>query len=199
MGTCDLARGSAWVTRYLGVSGGPVVHEPALGTVEQRFAIGDGFTLSLLAADPNTTASAHRGIFHTSGIEERIAKRPTLVGWMVATDSAASFDALIKRVDGLLGDVVTLHDGRRLTVPEDGYPLEGGLIPQVLSAPESTLPSACRFTWMEAAHPHPAKVQYLLGELGVAEHLVLTSAPAYSGMTMCAYCATPSGNKTLMS
>jgi len=52
---------------------------------------------------------------------------------------------------------------------------------------------------MEAAHPNPAKVLYLLGELGLEKSLVMTSSPPYTGMTMCAYLQTPAGTKTLMS
>lgn len=52
---------------------------------------------------------------------------------------------------------------------------------------------------MEAAHPHPAKIRYLLDELGLENALTITSTPPYSGMTMCAYVRTPSGVKTLMS
>ncbi|NJR72389.1 MAG: hypothetical protein HC782_05095 [Gammaproteobacteria bacterium] len=95
-----------------------------------------------------------------------------------------------------------------MTSPTDGYPLEAGLIPQMLElcvATESTMATAAlpdqgiNFTWMEAAHPQPAKVNYLLGELGLANTLVLTATPPYAGMTMCAYVDTPNGVKTLMS
>jgi hypothetical protein len=93
----------------------------------------------------------------------------------------------------------------RISVPSDGHPIEGGLIPHVIEwqdgdHPCSRLPDqGCRFTWMEAAHPNPAKVQYLLGEIGLPKALVLTASPPYSGMTMCAYVDTPLGTRTLMS
>jgi hypothetical protein len=52
---------------------------------------------------------------------------------------------------------------------------------------------------MEAAHPNPGKVQYLLSELGAENAMKVTPTPPYSGMTMCAYIRTPEGVKTLMS
>lgn len=52
---------------------------------------------------------------------------------------------------------------------------------------------------MEAAHPQPAKIRYILGELRLEKFLTLIPTPPYSGMALCAYIRTPQDVKTLMS
>ena len=64
---------------------------------------------------------------------------------------------------------------------------------------ETVAPQKTAQRSLDAAHPNPAKVAYLLGELGLKDKLTLTSSPPYAGMTMCAYIRTPQGVKTLMS
>lgn len=205
LGCADLSRGSTWLTRALGIADlGPVHQEPAFGTSEYRVSLGAGagkndMVLCLMAR--TTPDAPHASWFGlgTSDTLARIQHRPALIGWGVAAQDEGSFDARVATLDGILGGVVPLADGRRVTSPLDGHPIEGGLVPQLFSRPEQAASGDCRFTWMEAAHPNPAKVQYLLTELGVAGALVLTASPPYSGMTMCAYLEGPAGKRTLMS
>ncbi len=131
-----------------------------------------------------------------------------MIGWAARTTGAAGIEALTEKTGGILGGVHPMERGDfrwRITIPDDGYPVEGGLVPTLIQwdvpiHPCQRLPDQqCRLEWMEAAHPNPAKIRYLLGELGQAEALTLTGSPPYSGMTLCAYIRTPAGVKTLMS
>ncbi len=207
LGTADLNRGSAWLERFLGVTLSDVGTHQRMGTHNRLLSLGPDCYLELVAIDPHGAAPFMPRWFglDTIDVQERIAQKPRLLGWVARTND---IDALDKKTGSVLGSVHPMERGDfrwRITIPEDGYPVEGGLVPTLIQWDVPTHPCArlpdqhCRFEWMEAAHPNPAKIQYLLGELGLEKSLVLTSTPPYSGMTMCAYIRTPSGVKTLMS
>ena len=212
LGTADLNRGQAWLERFLGVTlSSPPGRHLRMGTHNRLLSLGPDHFLELIAIDPDGQPPFMPRWFglDTVDVRERIAPRPRLIGWVARTDE---IDLLGDKTGGLLGGIhpMTRHSGLetfhwRITLPEDGYPLEGGLIPHLIQwdvpfHPCDRLPDQqCRFEWMEAAHPNPAKVAYLLEQLGLKNTLTLTSSPPYSGMTLCAYIRTPHGVKTLMS
>ncbi len=203
----DLARGSAWLERFLGVTLSAIGTHERMGTHNRLLSLGADCYLELVAIDPYGAKPFMPRWFglDTRDVQERIAQKPRLLGWVARTDD---IDALDAKTGSVLGSVYPMERGDfkwRITIPEDGYPVEGGLVPTLIQwdVPhhpcERLLDQQCRFEWMEAAHPNPAKIQYLLSELGLEKSLVLTSTPPYSGMTMCAYIRTPNGVKTLMS
>jgi hypothetical protein len=199
IGTHDLARGRLWLEKFLGVKLSDAINEGAMSTLQHQVSIGNGARLTLIAINhsaPRPPRPRYFGL-DTIDVRERIATRPRLIGWVAAT---TSLDATLVHTGGILGSARELSEGF-ISCPDDGFPIEGGLIPHMLErrADIKLQDQGCRFTWMEAAHPNPAKVDYLLGELGLAKSLVLTSSPPYSGMTMCAYVESPLGTKTFMS
>lgn len=211
LGTSDLDRGSLWVERFLGVKLSAPAQHVRMGTHNRLLSLGPDCYLELVAIDPlGQPPFMHRWFgMDTRDVQDRIAARPRLIGWVART---GEIEALTEKTGGLLGGVYPMERGAgpeayrwRITIPNDGYPIEGGLVPNLIQwdvsfHPCDRLPDQqCRFEWMEAAHPNPAKVTYLLGELGLTKTLTLTPTPPYSGMTMCAYVRTPSGVKTLMS
>ncbi len=207
LGTADLAKGAVWLERFLGVTLSPVGTHLRMGTHNRLLSLGPDAYLELIAIDPAGQAPFMPRWFglDTHDVQERIAGRPRLLGWVARTDGIEALDI---RTGGILGEVHQMERGDfrwRITIPGDGYPVEGGLAPSLIQwdvpmHPCERLPDqSCRLEWMEAAHPNPAKVDYLLGELGLAGKLKLTASPPYSGMTMCAYIRTPAGVKTLMS
>jgi hypothetical protein len=207
LGTSDLARGAAWLERYFGVALSPVGTHVRMGTHNRLISLGPDCYLELIAIDPAGQPPFMKRWFglDTADVRERIAMRPRLLGWVARTQE---IDRLSARTGGLLGGVYPMERNDfkwRITIPEDGYPLEAGLVPSLIQWDSPIHPcqrladSGCRFEWMEAAHPNPAKVLYLLGELGIGNAMKVTPTPPYSGMTMCAYFRTPDGVKTLMS
>lgn len=207
LGTADLDKGAAWLQRFLGVALSDVGRHERMATHNRLLSLGPDIYLELIAIDPAGGSPAMRRWFglDTPDTRERIATRPRLIGWAART---ADIVALGERTGGVLGRIEPMARGDfrwRISVPEDGYPIEGGLVPSLIQwdvndHPCRRLPDQqCRLEWMEAAHPNPAKVNYLLDEIGLAGALKLTPSPPYSGMTMCAYVRTPSGVKTLMS
>jgi hypothetical protein len=182
-----------------------------MGTHNRLLSLGPHCYLELIAIDADGQPPFMPRWFglDTRDVQDRIAARPRLIGWVART---TEIDELTQKTGGLLGSVHAMERGDgpekyrwRITIPEDGYPVEGGLVPNLIQwdvpfHPCDRLPDQqCRFEWMEAAHPNPAKVNYLLAELALQNTLTLTSTPPYSGMTMCAYLRTPQGVKTLMS
>ncbi len=207
VGTSDLDRGSAWLSRFLGVTLSEVGTHTRMGTHNRLLSLGPDAYLELIAIDPNGSAPFMPRWFglDTRDVQERIALRPRLLGWVARTDNIAALDVA---TGGLLGGIHDMARGDfkwRITIPDDGYPVEGGLVPSLIqwdvpSHPCERLPNQqCRLEWMEAAHPNPTKIRYLLGELGLEKALTLTPTPPYSGMTMCAYIRTANGVKTLVS
>lgn len=207
LGTHDLDRGKVWLERFLGVTLSDVGVHRRLGTHNRLVSLGDAAYLELIAVDPAGEPPFMPRWFglDTPDVQERIAQRPRLIGWVARTDDIVG---LTEKTGGVTGSVQPMERGDlrwRITIPEDGHPVEGGLIPALIQwdvpfHPCERLPDqGCRFEWMEAAHPNPAKVRYLLGEMQLEEALTLTPSPPYSGMTLCAYVCTPSGVKTLMS
>ena len=207
LGTSNLAKGTAWLERYLGAGLSRVGRHARMGTHNRLLSLGPACYLELIAIDPAGPPPFMKRWFglDTADVHERIALRPRLLGWVARTDK---IDALTAKTGGLLGEVhhMARDDFKwRITIPDDGYPVEAGLIPNLIQwdsqvHPCESLPDhGCRFEWMEAAHPNPGKVAYLLSELDVADAMKLTPTPPYSGMTMCAYIRTSDGVKTLMS
>lgn len=207
LGTSDLAKGSAWLERYFVATLSPVGKHVRMGTHNRLLSLGPSCYLELIAIDPAGELPFMKRWFglDTQDVRERIAIRPRLLGWVARTDN---IDGLSTKTGGLLGGVHQMSRDNyrwRITIPDDGYPVEAGLIPTLIqwdspSHPCEHLPdAACRFEWMEAAHPNPGKVAYLLEELELKNAMKITPTPPYSGMTMCAYFRTPDGVKTLMS
>jgi hypothetical protein len=207
LGTADLERGRVWLERFLGVTLSDVGTHARMGTHNRLLSLGPSIYLELIAIDPDGASPFMPRWFglDTLDVKERIAQKPRLLGWVARTDD---IDAFTEKTGGTLGGVHPMERGDfrwRITIPDDGYAIEGGLVPTLIQwdvpdHPCQRLPDqGCRLEWMEAAHPNPAKVHYLLGELGLDSALKLTPTPPYSGMTMCAYIRTPAGVKTLMS
>ncbi|MEI6738397.1 MAG: VOC family protein [Pseudomonadota bacterium] len=207
IGCADLTRGTAWLERLLGVTLSDIGVHAHMGTHNRLLSLGPTCYLELIAIDPEAGKPDLPRWFglDTVDVRERIALRPRLIGWVART---SNIDVLTEQTGGTLGNVHAMTRGDlhwRISLADDGFPIEGGLIPHLIQwdvpfHPCDRLPEQdCRFTWMEAAHPNPAKVQYLLGVLGLEKALMLTGSPPFSGMTMCAYLQTPTGTKTLMS
>ncbi len=207
LGTSNLAKGAAWLERFFGTTLSPVGSHARMGTHNRLLSLGPSCYLELIAIDPAGQTPFMKRWFglDTPDVRERIATKPRLLGWVART---TDIESLTAKTAGLLGNVHAMERNNfkwRITIPDDGYPVEAGLIPNLIqwdspAHPCERLPDlGCRFEWMEAAHPNPAKVAYLLNELGVANAMKVTPTPPYSGMTMCAYIRTPDGVKTLMS
>jgi hypothetical protein len=207
LGCSDLVHGSAWLERFLGVVLSEVGVHAHMGTHNRMVALGHDRYLELIAINPDAPPPPMPRWFglDTRDVQERIAQRPRLLGWVVRT---SKIDYLSEETAGLLGGIHAMERGQfkwRITLPADGHPVEAGLVPTLIQwdVPvhpcQSLLEQNCRLEWMEAAHPQPDKIRGLLRVIGVEDALTLTATAPYTGMTMCAYLRTPDGMKTLMS
>ncbi len=207
IGCADLGRGSVWLERFLGVSLSGVGEHAHMGTHNRLLSLGPACYLELIALRPDAPDPLVPRWFglDTEDVQERIAQRPRLIGWVARTND---IEHVVEKTGGILGEVHDMSRGDfrwRISIPDDGFPIEGGLIPHLIQWDGSGHPcdrlsdQGCRLSWMEAAHPNPPKVQYLLSEIGLEKSMVMNASPPYSGMTMCAHIETPAGTKTLMS
>ena len=174
-----------------------------MGTHNLLLRLGPKAYLEVIAINPASPVPDRSRWFELDGKAQN--RSPVLSTWVARCDDIHLARATFSSSHG---DIESMSRGDlrwSITIPQDGYPIEGGLVPNLIQwdvpfHPCDRLPDQqCRFEWMEAAHPNPAKVAYLLRELGLEKTLKLTPSPPYSGMTMCAYLRTPAGAKTLMS
>jgi Glyoxalase-like domain len=207
VGTSDLSRGKLWLEKFLGVTLSDVGTHTRMGTHNRLLSLGPSTYLELIAIDPEGQPPFMKRWFglDTLDVQERIVQKPRLLGWVART---TDIEGLSEKTGGTLGGVHKMERGDfkwRITIPDDGYAIESGLIPTLIQwdvpfHPCERLPDQdIRLTWMEAAHPSPAKVRYLLDQMGLKNAVTITPSPPYSGMTMCAHIQTPTGTKTLMS
>jgi catechol 2,3-dioxygenase-like lactoylglutathione lyase family enzyme len=91
LGCADLARGAAWLERFLGVTLSNVGEHDAMGTHNRLLAIGERRYLELIAINPAAATPAHPRWFglDTADVRERIAVRPRLIGWVARVSHAA--------------------------------------------------------------------------------------------------------------
>ena len=130
----DLDAGEDWLRERLGVSLSPGGAHPGWGTHNRLLQLGGRVYLELIAPDPAQAPPATPRPFalDTPAIQARIAERPRLIHWLVrATDLACDLRGLRYTP----GAVQAMRRGDlrwRITLPQDGVPQGGGLLPSVL-------------------------------------------------------------------
>jgi hypothetical protein len=140
----DLDSGEAWLSERLGVplsSGG---QHPGWGTHNRLLQLGGGTYLELIAIDPSQPAPALPRPFRLDErtLRERLAQSPQLVHWIVRTDD---LDGTLAGLNYDPGPVSPMTRGAlrwRITVPTDGRPAAGGLLPTVICWDVDTHPSS---------------------------------------------------------
>jgi len=105
IGCADLARGAAWLERFLGVTLGPVGEHALMGTQNRLLSLGPECYLELIAINPAASRPSSPRWFglDTADVRERIAHRPRLIGWVARTSDIV---ALSEKTGGALGHVL---------------------------------------------------------------------------------------------
>jgi hypothetical protein len=130
----SLEEGSHWLRERLGVPLQPGGRHAGWGTHNRLLQLGAGTYLELIAPDPEQPAPAGPRPFGLDSpeLQARLAKRPRLVHFVVRTPRiedaahAIGYDP---------GPVMRMSRGAlnwRITVPPDGRPAGGGLLPTLI-------------------------------------------------------------------
>ncbi|MEO8386682.1 MAG: VOC family protein, partial [Betaproteobacteria bacterium] len=125
LGTADLAKGSVWLERYFGAALSPVGTHARMGTHNRLLSLGSGCYLELIAIDPAGQMPFMKRWFglDTPDVQERIALRPRLLGWVART---SKIDELSARTGGVIGTVHRMTRGDfswRITIPNSAAAL----------------------------------------------------------------------------
>lgn len=193
-----LASGAAFVEAALGARPGPGRAHPGMATHNLLLALGPEVYLEVIAPDPAAPPLARPRWFGLDALEADAAAR--LGAWVASTTRVESPD------DPELGEVETMRrevHTWKMRVRADGrVPLEGAaplLIQREPGAhPAGRLPQGAglRLDRLRIGHPQPARVQALLGQIGLAGETLVHVEHA-DRCTLAADVLTPLGLRVL--
>lgn len=197
----DLDSGAAWLEDKLGVTLAPGGKHAAMGTHNRLLRLGPALYLELIAIDP-AAALPHRPRWFgldDAATRARFAERPRLLHWVARVPD---LDAALAACPETLGDILELsrdHLRWRITVPADGLPPLGGLLPALIewktdTHPASNLPdAACELMKLEGFHPDAERARRALPALGLENTLAVFSCERNEPAGLAAYLKTPAG------
>lgn len=172
-----------------------------MATHNRLMRLQQGCYFELIAIDPDATPPQRPRWFglDEASIQQKLSIQPHALSWIVQT---SNLDEVLAKSPVDLGEVLELSrdDLRwRLTVPKDGRPVMGGLIPAFIEWPEGMHPShnlpdlGVRLEQITLSHPQPAELNVLLDRLDIAH-----CAAVRQGETGLSFSfATPSGQITI--
>jgi Glyoxalase-like domain len=175
-----LDEGVAWVEAMLAVPMQPGGRHPAMGTRNALLRLGGSTYLEVLAVDPEVPAPGRPRWFGLDDLTHDAL--PRLATWVfepvdLETAVAASLEPL--------GDVLPMERGPfswRITIPADGRPPLGGLVPALIDWSSERpalglLDRGCRLVRLEARHPDPGRVARALRALDVRDIAIVATGP----------------------
>ncbi len=141
IGARDLESGRAWAADRLGVEPPAGGAHPTMGTHNLLVRLPVGY-LEIIAVDPNAAAPAQARWYGLDAPETqaRLAAAPQVLTWVVAVPDLDAAVAAAETAGWRPGKPVQASRGDlswRITLPEDGAPLEGGAMPTLIEWPES--------------------------------------------------------------
>jgi len=198
----DLASGTAWLEARLGVALAPGGVHPRMGTHNRVLRLGDGVYLELIAIDPAATPPGRPRWF---GLDEpelaaRLAERPRLVAWVAATDDLDAATAASPFPHGPIHEMTRGDLVWRITIPDDGAAVEGGVVPTLIEWPPGVHPTkrmadaGCTLERLTIRHPDAGRIASGLVAIGLEDATVdvVDGAPS-----LAATIVTPAGRVVL--
>lgn len=179
IGATDLTEGNIFLRSIFGVDiplGGKHVH---MGTHNRLMNLQNKSYFELIAIDQDATPPHRPRWFGLDepATHEKLQKGPAPLSWIVQTNN---LDAVLDNSPVELGEVLELHRDDltwRLTVPNDGKPVMGGLIPAFIEWPPNMHPShtlpdlGVRLEKITLSHSEPDRLGHILDQLCI-RHLV---------------------------
>ena len=197
----DLESGAAWLEERTGVTPVAGGKHAAMGTHNRLLKLGPSLYLELIAIDPAAPTPKRPRWF---GLDDaapraRLAERPRLLHWVARVPD---LDAALAACPEALGDILELsrdHLCWRITVPADGLPPLGGLLPALIEwkmdeHPAANLPDACcDLMKLEGFHSDAERARRALAVLGLEHALAVFPCERDEAPGLAAYLRTPAG------
>ena len=196
-----LEDGAAHLEEMLGIALPAGGKHPLMGTHNCLMQIGGGAFLELIAIDPNAP-EADRPRWYAlddTQVQNRIAKRPVLLTWVVRTDEIEDVAAASPIPTG------PIEEGRRgdrvwqITIPEDGSMPEDGFFPTLIEWRDFEGPASdmtdlgCRLEALKIYHTEPDRLRAALGKIGAGGLVQVERADEENGPGLIALLQSPRG------
>ena len=178
MGCQSLNAGVNQLSKTFGMEVPDGGKHPVMSTHNRLMALEKGSFFELIAIDETAPIPGRVRWFTLDepATQDHLSAGPRALCWVVKTDD---LDRLVAESPYDHGEIVTLSRGNltwRLTVPQDGSLLEGGLVPAFIEWPEGPHPSEAqtdlgfRLSRICLSHPDPHLIQAYLATLKI-DHL----------------------------
>lgn len=195
----NLDGGAAWLEDRLGVALAQGGKHAAMGTHNRLLRLGPHSYLELIAIDPAAPAPLRPRWFglDDAATRARLAERPRLLHWVARVPD---LNAALAGCPEALGEAIELARDLlrwRISVPSDGLPPLGGLLPALIEWKTDTHPAAgladtgCELMKLEGFHPDAARVRRALAALGLEHALAVFPCERDEPAGLAAYLRTP--------
>jgi Glyoxalase-like domain len=197
----SLEVGVRWVETLLGVELQPGGEHPSMGTHNYLLRLGETTYLEVIAINPKVANPPRPRWFGLDSLNPH--STPHLASWVVRTaDIQASFSACSEN----LGSILSMRRGDlewRITVPDDGNFVLGGIVPMLiewntLAHPASRLPdSGCKLLRLDGIAQDQKIAAAALDSIRGGHLLTLHPAAVNELPSLSAHILTPDGPKVL--
>ncbi len=184
VGADTLEQGAAFIEDMLGVRPQAGGRHLAMGTHNMVLRLGARAFLEVMAIDPAGETPRRPRWFglDDAKVRARLRDRPCLLTWAVRTQD---IEAVMERCPISPGTAHPMARGAytwRITIPDDGALICGGLMPAVIQWDGDTHPADnledrdCELMKLEGFHPAPAEFKPAFAALGLAHAFPLAQA-----------------------
>ena len=184
LGAHTLGQGADFVENLLGARPQPGGKHVAMGTHNMLLKLGAKSYLEVIAIDPEGITPSRPRWFGLDSSVTRSALReqPRLLTWVARTND---IETVLRGCPLALGAIHYMRRGAfswRITIPEDGVLIGGGVVPGVIqwdgdAHPADTLEdSGCELVNLAGLHPSPASIAPALAALGLERAISLAAA-----------------------
>ncbi len=184
VGAHTLEQGAAFVEDLLGVAPQAGGRHLVMGTHNRVLRLGVRAYLEIIAIDPAGEAPSRPRWFGLDDekLRARLREGPRLLTWAART---TNIDAALEHAQKTPGVIHPMSRGDytwRITIPDDGALIGGGLMPALIQWDCAAHPAdkledrGCEFLKISGHHPAAAEIAATLAALGLAQ--TVTLAPA---------------------
>ena len=186
LGAHTLEQGAAFIETLLGAHPQPGGAHVAMGTHNLLLRLGARAYLEVIAIDPAAPGPGWPRWFglDTEHTRRQLRDAPRLLTWVVRTQD---IENAVRNCPLPLGTIHRMTRGAfswRITIPDDGAPQRGGLVPTVIQwggdahPAEKLAERGCELMRLEGFHPAPGSVAPSLAALGLERTITLADADA---------------------
>ena len=205
VGAANLDQGITWIRDLFSVEIPRGGEHTRMGTHNCLMQIGSGAYLEVIAINPAAPSSGRPRWFGLDNPSVRAAleQQPSLLTWVVNTHDISASQQQTKFS---FGNVEAMNrDSLKwlITLPADGNPPEGGVIPMLIQWQNSIHPAhsmanlGCSLQKLEIYHAQPELIAAVLKSIGAWELVEIQGLPAGSRPYLAAHILTPSGCRVL--